>query len=396
MRRRHSRSRGQAVTEFALVLPVMIVILLYSMYFTELVRAKLKLQEASRYVAWEMTSYTLDDYATTNHNRAFSVAQQAGILDAVDRYKDLESIDNKSPGDFVVGYSNVKTTIKQLDAPIITDPIAAITGGNGFVDNLLTILNGSVNGAYNHFGFNTKGKVQVEMSMQLDNRLLPQHFLDENGGFFKADVWGGRNLQNVTLKNKFTLLASGWALPDGADAVQHQTGSGGPRSGVHRGGSDQGIYTQVKRMRLLGAPEKLGTIPGFNQIQTLIGNFVPNPITAAYVVSHNYFAKDEQGVKDWGCTNDVEHGANWGQNNLDTNAGNDGPGMDHPRRRCFDTAPFRDTSDFDDSQYRMIYQARGPFFMGCKKAQADNPSEAGPPDYTGKDKHNKKYNCEGP
>ncbi len=385
--------RGQALTEFALVLPVMIVILLYSMYFTELVRAKLKLQEASRYVAWEMTSYTLDDYAKIDHNKAFNVAKQAGVTDALDKFKDLDSIDDKPAGDFVAGYSNVKATIVQLDAPAITNPIAVVSG-NSFITDLLNVLNGSVTAAYNHFGFNTKGKVQVEVSMQLDNRILPQHFLDENGGFFKADVWGGRNLQNLTLKNRFTLLASGWDLPDGADAVQHQTGNGGPRSGVHRGGSDQGIYTQVSRMSLLGAPQKLGNIPGFNQVLGLIGNFVPNPISAVYVVSHNYFAPGENGIKDRGCTNDQKHGANWGENNLGTDTNNDGPGIDYKRRKCFDTAPFRDTSDYDSSQYRTIYRARGPYFMGCQNAQADNPAIAGVPAYSGKDKHNKKFTCE--
>ncbi|MBS1153883.1 MAG: pilus biosis protein, TadE family, partial [Myxococcaceae bacterium] len=197
-------------------------------------------------------------------------------------------------------------------------------------------------------------------------------------------------------KNRFTLLASGWDLPDGVDAEQHQTQGGAPRAGVHRGGSDQGIYTQVSRMSLLGAPQKLGSIPGFDQVMGLIGNFVPNPISATYVVSHNYFSAGEGGIKDRGCDNDPSHGAQWGMNNLDKDAKNDGPGLDHERRKCFDTAPFRDTSAYADSQYRTIFQARGAFFMGCKKAQADNPSEAGIPANSGKDKHNKKYNCEGP
>jgi hypothetical protein len=393
MRLRHSR--GQAITEFALVLPVMIIILLYSMYFTELVRAKLKLQEASRYVAWEMTSYTLDDFGRTDHDKAFQLAQEASVIDALAKYKDLDSIDDKPPGDFVAGYSNVKTTITQHDAPPITNPLPGVSGDN-FISNLLGVLSGSVSTAYRHFGFNTKGKIQVEVSMQLDNRILPRHFLDENGGFFKADVMGGRNLQNVTMKNRFTLLASGWDLPDGADARQHQTGSGGPRSGVHRGGSDQGIYTQVSRMSLLGAPEKLGSIPGFNQIMGLIGNFVPNPISATYVVSHNYFSAGDSNIRDNGCDRDPSHGAQWGMNNLDSTSNNDGPGLDYERRKCFDTAPFRDTSKYEDSQYREMFMARGAFFMGCKKSQADNPAEAGPPDHSGKDKHNKKYNCEGP
>lgn len=387
--------RGQAITEFALVLPVLIVILLYSMYFTELVRAKLKLQEASRFVAWEMTSYTLDDFGKADHAGAFKAAKDPAELDALDRYKDLESIDNRSPGDFVVGYSNVKATVTNLDAPLITSPIPSLSG-DPFFSGLLNVLNGGTTAAYQFFGFNTKGKVQVELTMQLDNRILPHHFLDENGGFFQADMWGGRNLQNLTLKNRFTLLASGWDMPDGADAVQHQHGPGGPRAGVHRGGSDQGIYTQVSRMSLLGAPNKLGNIPGFSTIMGLIGDFIPNPITATYVVSHNYFEAGNNNIDTRGCDNDPGHGAPWGMNNLEDGNGSDGPGLDVDRRKCYDTAPFRDTSRYGESQYREIFRARGAFFMGCKKAQADNPAESGVPEHSSKDKHNKKYSCEGP
>jgi hypothetical protein len=147
-------------------------------------------------------------------------------------------------------------------------------------------------------------------------------------------------------------------------------------------------------MSLLGAPEKLGNIPGFNQVIGLVGNFIPNPISSTYVVSHNYFAAGEKGITDRGCTNDQKHGAHWGENNLGTDTNNDGPGIDYKRRKCFDTAPFRDTSDYDRSQYRALYRARGPFFMGCQNPQADNPAVAGAPEYSGKDKHNKKATCE--
>ncbi len=387
--------RGQATTEFALVLPVMVVILLYSMVFTERVRAKLKLQEASRFLAWEMTSHPLDDFGSGNHDKAFLLAQRASVRDAVDKYKDLESIDNKAAGNFVVGYSNLTARVTAHDAPSLTHPIAPISG-NLFVNNLLAVLTGPVGAAYQHFGFNLKGKVQVEVSVQLDNRLLPRRFLDENGGFFRVDVWGGRNLQNATIKNRFTLVASGWDLPDGADGEQHQRGPGAARSGVHRGGSDHGLYLQVARMSLLGARHNLGRIPGFTQLARLIGDFVPNPVDATYVVSHNYFAPGDRGIKGRGCEAFARHGAHWGQNNLGTDASNDGPDIDHPGRRCFDTAPFRDTSNYDDSQYRAVFQARGRYFMGCKRAEADNPAEAGAPAHSDKDQHNKKYSCEDP
>lgn len=386
------QSRGQAITEFALVIPVLIVILLYSMYFTELVRAKLKLQEASRFVAWEMTSYTLDDFAKADHAKAFKAAKDLAEPDALDRYKDLESIDDKTPGDFVAGYSNVKATVTNLDAPLLTSPLLPLQG-NPFVSQLLSVLNGGTSAAYQWFGLNTKGKVQVEVSMQLDNRILPRHFLDEQGGFFQADVWGGRNLQSLTLKNKFTLLASGWDMPDGADVMQRTQGNNAPRAGVHREGGDSGLYLQVSRMSLLGAPNKLGNIPGFSQIMGLIGNFVPNPITATYVVSHNYFDELDSNKDDHGCKSDPSHGAEWGMNNLEDTNGGTGPGLDVDRRKCYDTAPFRDTSRYDDSQYRSIFLARGPYFMGCENAQADNPAESGVPVNSSKDKHNKKYTC---
>ena len=48
----------------------------------------------------------------------------------------------------------------------------------------------------------------------------------------------------------------------------------------------------------------------------------------------------------------------------------------------------------DESLYKKLYLARGPYFMGCKKPQADNPTEAGVPNYSSKDKHGKKVDCE--
>jgi hypothetical protein len=48
--------------------------------------------------------------------------------------------------------------------------------------------------------------------------------------------------------------------------------------------------------------------------------------------------------------------------------------LDHERPACFDTAPFRDQARYEDSLYLRIFAARGAFFMGCKRAQADDPA----------------------
>ena len=49
--------------EFAIVTPLLILIIFFAVWFHELVHIKLKLQEAGRYAAWEATAYPLHDYA---------------------------------------------------------------------------------------------------------------------------------------------------------------------------------------------------------------------------------------------------------------------------------------------------------------------------------------------
>jgi hypothetical protein len=49
--------------------------------------------------------------------------------------------------------------------------------------------------------------------------------------------------------------------------------------------------------------------------------------------------------------------------------------LDWPRPRCFDTAPFRDTWEYEQSEYLQVFRARGPHFMGCEQPMADNPAE---------------------
>ena len=55
-------SYGSATLEIALVAPILLALIFYSLVFTELVRARFKLQEGARYAAWELTSHPLSDY----------------------------------------------------------------------------------------------------------------------------------------------------------------------------------------------------------------------------------------------------------------------------------------------------------------------------------------------
>jgi len=86
---------GQALTEFAIVVPVVVCLVLFSIYFYELLSVKLKTQEAARYAVWEATSYQLSDYSAQNtrtkNRQLFQTARNAIENETRARYQDLDS-----------------------------------------------------------------------------------------------------------------------------------------------------------------------------------------------------------------------------------------------------------------------------------------------------------------
>ena len=389
--------RGAAIVEFALVAPLLIGIVLFSLFLTELVRAKLKVQEASRFVTWEMTSYPLSNYGGTGANRnddAFAVARTQALDDAMRRYRDLDSVDERASGMTVMaGYGGAHFTLENQTVPSTNQPFAAssASGGGPLVANFLGTLNPSTDWLYDRFGFDTKGRVQGEFSIVLDNRILPRHFLDGPRGLFSVDQWGGRNLQQVTLKSRFSMVVDGWALTDGADAEMHLDS---PRAGVHRrGDTDHGLYTQVRRMSHFGISNSLATIPGLSQLTAIIQFTMPNPFDSAYVVAHNYGLAppgSRQGLRQ--CWASDSHPAADGLNNLAVASVIDfDPATS--RGACFDTAPFRDRASYDSSQYVEIFQARGGWAMGCSNPQADDPTVADAAPSNRGDRNNRKVDC---
>jgi len=107
--------RGSAILEFALVAPILIALILYSLFFSELVRAKLKLQEVARYAAWEMGSHPLSDYGTARPGAAFERAKTATVRDSEMRYGSLDSLE-PAQGDFLRRCGDVRVHISRRQA----------------------------------------------------------------------------------------------------------------------------------------------------------------------------------------------------------------------------------------------------------------------------------------
>ena len=84
---------GQALVEFAIVLPLLIMILLFAQWFWEVVQVKLKVQEAARFAAWEATAHPLHDYGQgrASLTARWSTMQATVMMETMVNYADLDS-----------------------------------------------------------------------------------------------------------------------------------------------------------------------------------------------------------------------------------------------------------------------------------------------------------------
>jgi len=365
--RHNRRRRGAALVETVLVAPLLVTLLLISMYVTDLLRAKLKLQEAARYAVWEMTSYRLSDYAQQKHARAFEIARDATLEEARERFSDLDSVDVGARLGMAVNTSGFTMEMTQLE---VQYPNGAYAPGvdEGWASKVNGLAGGGFASALDRYGFNRMGRVQVEVGARVDSTIMPDSYLDGSGGWYQTDLSA---FQSANLKNRYTMVVDGWDLPDGADAQIREQRAGmravtdGTTNGRH------GLYDQVHRMTYLGDCDEL-----FGAGMSLVLSVIPNmPLKCGtHVVAHNYMAP--AGYMGWRRSSDCGYStyptdAAAGLNNLQATSE-----LDYERTRCYDTAPFRDTWTYGASGYLKMFRARGSNFMGCEQAQADNPAEA--------------------
>lgn len=313
--------RGQALFELVVVLPLVIFVLLFGLYFSELAHAKLKLREAARFATWELTVRPLDDFTDARHDRAFDEAWQAAHDDAAQRFADLDSIDERPKGNFIVGWKDL--TLEARNETVELPDVG--------------------------FHFNAKGRVRADVGVTVESRFFRQ--------------------QARTARAHFAMVASDWHLSDGGDAVMSVEAG---QAGVHPDGSIHPLWLQVNRMTHLGLTQQ--PVKGLEELLKALSIAAPSPLTSTFVVSHNYglFDGDPRACASGPGSHDPGHAAKDGLNNLDRSSK-----LDHPWRKCFDTAPFRDETGYGASLYVKQFEARGRWFMGCPAAQADDPLGCG-------------------
>ncbi len=379
------------MVELALLVPLFVIVLLFGGYLTDLALARLKLQEAARFSAWEMTSHTLTDFGGTDssrHGLAFDFARNDTRLRAKQRYAGLDSISSRrAVGPFTEPLA-FDVAISDGQGPAFAEPIDAppSTLAPGFQLGIMAAASAGTAAVLEAWGFSSRGQVEAEVSVDLHNLLLPRRFLDGPGGLFQTDGWGGSQLARVRLTNRFVLLASAWDLTDGSDAVlDHRQRLAGAR----RYGDEHGLHRQVDRMTFLGMGRDTDSLPWWRALRRLpVVASLPDPF-GTFVVSHNY------GLTQARANRRCPAGAPGHPEPDGLSVFEDGRTIDHDRPVCFDTAPFRDDHQYDASLYIQMFRARGSYFMGCQNAMADDPTEPSVSALLAGDFNQQRIACEG-
>ena len=342
------------------MLPLLVVLVFYALYFLELVRARLRVQEMSRGVAWEMAAQPLTDYLTARHDEAFSRAA-AQVRNAVrDRFLRSEAW----PGGFVATYENLNVSAVQQTASWTDSSGGASFESRQWATSIFGALQGPTASMLGALGFNPNGVIQSQASLELSNQLLRQHFFERGrGGWFHRDFFGGAALAQVPLRAKYTLMGADWHLGEGEDVF-----GGVRRSSTGQAGLPSAFHKQLSRMTFFGLGDAFNVVPGLSTVAALVGRAMPDP-TATYLVSLNYGPRRASEARECEYLQNYPDAAKGGLNNLAH-----GRNLDHDRAACFDTAPFRDQASYQGSLYVRLFEARGLFFMGCKRAQADDPA----------------------
>jgi hypothetical protein len=172
-RRNWQSEDGAATTEFALCTVILVPMLLYSIYFFEVLEAKLKTNEASRYMVWEMTAYGLSDWQNADHEAKFATARTEILNELNQRYgDDLDGATSSGPDAIVPNYKaftpiateiSVDTTQNTMDN---VDPNIYQIGSFSGMDSVAEAI------FRDWFKFNVKGKAKGTFKIHIKNKLL--------------------------------------------------------------------------------------------------------------------------------------------------------------------------------------------------------------------------------
>lgn len=335
MHARKARSEaGAATTEFALTSLILVPTLLYAIFFFEMSLAKLKANEASRYLVWEMTAYGLSDFQNGDHEAKFKKARSDILSEVKERYGDGD-LDGATPK-LVPNYK--ANTLISLQATVDANQIS-LTNENPGIYSIgnFSAIDDVVNYVFGFWKFNKMGKPKGEFHIHIKNKLL--------GKLMPIGYTQKMLTQDeFDLATTQSLIADQWDVKDGKAL--------GEIDGLN---CSSDYCKQVSRMHLAGLSGLMGD--KVDQALGKVGKAVGVHMPLLAVVESMPLG-----------------GSSNGEVSIQVSSQN---------MKCHDHNPlvtgmtnvYKDRYQKQDSRYYKLYQKLGPCYMGCNKPLRQ---EAGP------------------
>jgi len=376
--RNTGRRKGQALTEFALTVPVMVTALLFAIFFYEINHLKMKTQEMSRYAAWEFTGYPLHDYAESKQSSMYDTAEGSVKGDFDQRFANLEStntmggskyitvswraptlqlkneIEPKIPSGRELGlpinlntvFNLVTTVIDVLAMLRFKDPNPVLELMMGFHKIEENLVFGASMNRFNppkRWGFNDKGYVHSKVRLIYRNEFIPRRFMNKKGGMYDTSM--GHNEHFMASRLRFeenaAVVADSWRLHYG-DSIDHDSGN------------DKAYWKAVDRMAWVSKSVRNVVMKTLISMPTrlLVGLISVAAGGTGYIavppdMDPMKIALVSKAYKDQNPAS--------GQVRLNEDSGS----------HSYDTSP-----NAEDSDYRGTFDKRGENFMGCPEPES--------------------------
>jgi len=349
--------------EFAIVVPLVIMVFMFSMWFTELIQIKLKVQEAARYAAWEATAYPLHDYdkGPSALTKLSSQATTSIIADTTLRYANMDSASYDPvfrvmsaswtpPLTFIINQQEeaipgggVVNFIFGLAATVF-DLISALAYKNANVVALSLVATGKDYGGARsdrvfgspQWGFNKRGYMKTTVGTWVTNQ-----WFNRGVGSMVLENWG------TMITESHAVLADSWRLNNGGSVYGNAT-----RPGVAK---NSAYWKQVNRMYFVKSSAR-GVAKGWV-------NFFKSMMLAAVAFTGSSAMPMNMGDGDFVQATVVS------KSYTDTSSGQVDIVQDRGATKKYDTAPVCSGCTGGDilKDYGKTLKDRGKHFMGCTK-----------------------------
>ena len=356
---------GQALVEFAIVAPLVILVLFFAIWFVELVQVKLKVQEAARFAAWEATAYKLHDYdkGGSANSKLYSTMSAQVLQETRKRYANMDSAVNSPTSKRIFSASWTPPMVLMINkmeeqfpggtiinmimgiASALFDFFSAMSYKNANVVAMALVASGKNYGGARtdrmfgsaEWGFNKNGYVSATVLTLVRNT-----WMNRGVGklFMKTDPF-------LVLTESHSLLADSWRLNSGVDVYGDTM-----RPGLAKGTA---FWKQVDRMYFVNKRTRAvakGFITMFKSIMlgALAASARPDMPT---------------GLSD----SDWDQAVVTSKNYKNTTSGQVKIDQDRGSIKNYDTAPVC-ASCTSSGEYLKPYgetlKARGKWFMGCR------------------------------